>query len=89
MAKIEILAGDFDETQKGEYSFGEFRVPLKKAECGFFKKARKFRDDEVEFIKELSEDDFRSVEATLGWGVAGVLIAGPLAGLAGGVLGGA
>ena len=83
MGKIKVHAGDFLEG-KGQISFGA--MVLKTKEKSWVGEAIAFT--EFEEIDVASEDSVKRVGGTLGWGVAGALVLGPVGLLAGLLAGG-
>lgn len=89
MPSIHILAGDFEEGQKTSTTFGDFNLRMKHEDRTFFRKSRSYNvSRDIIDIRPLDEEDFRSTGATIGWGIAGAALLGPLGAIAGGYLGG-
>jgi hypothetical protein len=84
MAKITIHAGDFP---KGAASmrFGQISLPWTPGD-GFTGKIIALA--ELEEIDVASEENVKRIGGTIGWGVAGALVLGPVGILAGLLLGG-
>ena len=83
MAKITVHAGDFIEG-KGQISFGS--MVLKTKEKNWVGEGIPFSD--IDEIEKASEDAVKRVGGTLGWGVAGAVVLGPVGLLAGLLAGG-
>lgn len=78
MANIKILAGDFP-SGNCDYTSGEFNF-------GFLKK--NISDKALETVEIATEESVKRIGGTVGWGVAGAVILGPVGLLAGLLLGG-
>jgi hypothetical protein len=78
MAKIKILAGDFPEGNC-DYSWGDFNF-------GFLSK--NISDKQLDTVEIATEESVKRIGGTVGWGVAGAVILGPVGLLAGLLLGG-
>ncbi len=82
MAKIKIHAGDWGKGS-GAFSFGSFSLP--KGGWGGFEGIHKSRLATIELA---SEESVKRVGGTLGWGVVGGVLLGPVGLLAGLLAGG-
>ena len=78
--KFEMLGGDFS---KGMVSFGLGEIRIDRGGFGEMRVAK-----EVASLMVASEETFKKTGGTVGWGLAGAAIFGPLGLLAGLVLGG-
>ena len=85
MAKINIKAGDF-ETGASYYSPLLCLFKLRTAEHSITGEGVKL--EQFELIELADEDSVKRVGGTVGWGVAGAVILGPVGLLAGMLLGG-
>jgi hypothetical protein len=83
MAKIKVYAGDFLK-ETGEYTFGA--ITLKTTEHPWM--GESIRITELEYVEAASEEAVKKVGGTVGWGVAGAVLLGPVGLLAGLLLGG-
>lgn len=83
MAKIVVHAGDFIHT-KGQISFGS--MVLKTNEKSFVGEAIPFT--EIDELDLASEDSVKRIGGTVGWGLAGAVVLGPVGLLAGLLTGG-
>ena len=83
MAKIKVHAGDFLEGDN-QYSFGS--LILKTKEHNFL--GETIPITELELVDIASEENVKKLGGTVGWGVAGAVILGPVGLLAGLLLGG-
>lgn len=90
--KFRIIAGGFDTGRAGEYSSlnSEFVLPLsaEDPQRRWWRTKKTLKEEDIEDIRPLTEQDFTSGTGMIGWGVAGAVVAGPLGAIAGGVLGG-
>ena len=83
MAKLEVHAGDF-LTGRSEASLGSFTLRTKeKSYVG-----EKIPYSELAEVSVASEDSAKRIGGTVGWGVAGAVVLGPVGLLAGLLLGG-
>lgn len=78
MSKIKVLAGDFPEGSC-DYSWGKF-------DFGFL--SENVSDKNLEMVEIATEESVKKIGGTVGWGVAGAVILGPVGLLAGLLLGG-
>lgn len=83
MAKITIHAGDWAKGQ-GSFGFGAFALPKEGAFAGF----ETVRGDALESVELASEDAVKRVGGTVGWGLTGAVLLGPVGLLAGLLAGG-
>ncbi|MGX0975625.1 hypothetical protein ACSSVY_001335 [Roseovarius sp. MBR-51] len=83
--QFKIVAGDFRTDVKHQY----LNQNLMLHEVGGWGlKATKYPTSSVVAVEEVNTDTDRKMGGTVGWGVAGALIAGPLGAVAAGYLGG-
>lgn len=102
MAKLKVLAGDFKQIS-GSYNYINFRKkcfvmePMpdksKKGIWGFLTrdlnpKPEEIHFDEIEEMEVATEESVKRIGGTIGWGVAGAALLGPVGLLAGLLLGG-
>ncbi|QIC64454.1 hypothetical protein [Acinetobacter schindleri] len=90
MATLQIHAGDFNKG-KGSITIMMGIVTITPAwgnGDGFFAKSHTFSSVEVEELALASEENVKKIGGTVGWGVAGAAILGPVGLLAGLLLGG-
>lgn len=84
MAKIQIHAGDFTEGKGHQAQFGSFTLLTK--EHSWVGETISFK--ELEEVSLANEDSVKRIGGTIGWGVAGAVVLGPVGLLAGLLLGG-
>ena len=90
MSTLQIHAGDFTKG-KGAISvnsMGFAIVPAWASGDGFLGKAHTFTKFDIKEISVATEDNVKRVGGTIGWGVAGAALLGPIGLLAGLLLGG-
>lgn len=87
MAKIKIHAGDYSKGRGGEYHFGTL-VLYKNGNDGLFSSPERKTAQNIEVVEEASEENVKRIGGTVGWGVAGSVLLGPVGLLAGLLLGG-
>lgn len=86
MAKIKVLAGDFNKHGANSYSFGSFVLVPKESTWGKSKSYTAKRG--LKSISEASEETGVRVFGAVGWGTVGVILAGPVGAIIGGIIGG-
>mgnify|MGYP001147449312 CR=1 FL=1 len=87
MSNINIHAGDFRKGKYGNFRSGKFH--LTSNDGGLFGyKGKTYTPDMVEVLDVASEESVKRIGGTVGWGVAGAVILGPVGLLAGLLLGG-
>jgi len=84
MAKIRIHAGDFLPNRDGQLTFGSLVLPT--AEKAFAGEAISIT--KLESVEVATEESVKRLGGTVGWGVAGAVVLGPVGLLAGLLLGG-
>lgn len=84
MAQIEIHAGDFQEGKNHSFNFGVFalRAP------GSWLSTETIMGTEVEEVTLATEENVKRLGGTVGWGVTGAVLLGPVGLLAGLLMGG-
>lgn len=84
MAKVKILAGDY----KGQAGFmwSSFTMPWMPGDG--FSLGKTYSTSDIEAVEVASEDSVKRLGGTVGWGVAGAALLGPVGLLAGMLLGG-
>ena len=90
MAEIQIHAGDFT-TGKGSISVSANSFGLTQAWApgdGFLGKADGFTKSDVEDVSIATEENVKKIGGTVGWGVVGATLLGPVGLLAGLLMGG-
>lgn len=90
MASINIHAGDFTKG-KGTISVSSNVVTIVAAWAsgdGFLGNAKTYLKSDIEEVAQATEDNVKRVGGTIGWGVAGAALLGPVGLLAGLLLGG-
>jgi len=83
MSKVKVLAGDFLEAD-GEYSWGS--LTLKTKEHSWVGETISLK--QLDTVDIATEESVKKIGGTVGWGVAGAVILGPVGLLAGLLLGG-
>lgn len=78
-----VHAGDFRKGRDHQYLRGQF---IMKRPKGFFRE--KISVNEVEVVEVASEEAVKRIAGTIGWGVAGAVLLGPVGLLAGLLAGG-
>lgn len=81
---IKIHAGDFTSAELG--MFGTITLKTKKTGWGMPGETMNLKD--LASVEEASEESVKKVGGTVGWGVAGAVVLGPVGLLAGLLLGG-
>lgn len=90
MANIQIHAGDITKG-KGTISISSNMLTIVAAWApgdGFFGKTHTFSKLEIEELTQATEENVKRLGGTVGWGVAGAALLGPVGLLAGLLLGG-
>ena len=91
VGKIKIEAGDFKKGSGSKFvslgGLNEFHMMTNEAGWTGYK-VKKYRIDDVEEVDEASEENVKRLGGTVGWGVAGAVILGPVGLLAGLIAGG-
>lgn len=83
MAKVTVHAGDFLEGV-GQFSEGSLKLRTEK-----HKILREIISvSELETVEIATEENIKKIGGTIGWGIAGALVLGPVGLLAGALLGG-
>lgn len=85
MAAIKIHAGDFPQGSAGT-NFGVITMPWKKGD-GLLG-GENIRFDQIESLEIASEESVKKLGGTVGWGVVGATLLGPVGLLAGLLAGG-
>lgn len=85
LGQFKIIAGDFSTVATHQF-VGDALLLHEKGGWGI--KAKKYPVEQITSIEEASSDNTRGAGGTIGWGVAGALVAGPLGAVAAGYLGG-
>ena len=85
MAKMKIHAGDFGKGT-GSYIFGSFGFPWQPGDGFSAGKSRPVSD--LRSIDVATEDSVKRIGGTVGWGVVGATLLGPVGLLAGLIAGG-
>lgn len=85
LGQFKIIAGDFRTDMKHQF-VGNVLMLHEVGGWGF--SAKKYPVQRIAAIEEVNSDTDRKVGGTLGWGVAGALVAGPLGAVAAGYFGG-
>jgi len=80
---FKVVAGDFLPGKDHQFTGGKL---IMKSKGKFFRE--KIAAEEVLKIEVATEETVQKAGGTVGWGIAGALIAGPLGALAGGYIGG-
>jgi hypothetical protein len=81
---FKLIAGDFPLNKEAQFVFGQFVLPIP----GKWLKTETIGTDRIVEVEQVSADTARKVGRTVGWGVAGALVAGPLGAVAAGIIGG-
>lgn len=84
MGKIKVHAGDFEKIGNNSFSFGVFTLFTK--EHPFM--GETILSSELESIDTASEENVKKIGGTVGWGVVGGALLGPVGLLAGLLVGG-
>lgn len=84
MGKVKVHAGDFTKNSDGQIAFGS--ITLKTAKNWLAGEAIRF--NQIETVELATEDTVKRVGGTVGWGIAGAALLGPVGLLAGLLLGG-
>lgn len=91
MGKIKVEAGDFKVGNHSQFfsAFGanEFHMALDQISWTGYK-IEKYSAEEVDEIAEASEENVKRLGGTVGWGIAGAALLGPVGLLAGLIAGG-
>ncbi|APU48428.1 hypothetical protein [Acinetobacter junii] len=90
MSTIQIHAGDFAKG-KGTISVGSSAITIIAAWApgdGFLGKTITYMKSDIEEIATATEENVKKIGGTVGWGVAGAALLGPVGLLAGLLLGG-
>lgn len=82
--QFKILAGDFKTGNNHQF----FADCLMLYPQGSWLRTVKYTRDQIVSVEQVTEDTQRKAGGTVGWGVAGALVAGPLGAIAAGYLGG-
>ncbi|MBL4701188.1 MAG: hypothetical protein JKX85_08010 [Phycisphaeraceae bacterium] len=85
LGKFKIIAGDFRKDIGGQFVANT--LILHKI-GGWGVHSENYDVSQIEEIEAVSQDNERKTGSTIGWGVAGALVAGPLGALAAGYVGG-
>jgi hypothetical protein len=85
LGRFKIIAGDFRTDMKHQVISNTL---LLHEIGGWGFSATKYPSSRILELEEVSADSDRNVGGTLGWGVAGALVAGPLGAIAAGYVGG-
>lgn len=85
LGQFKIIAGDFRTDMKHQFVANTLMLH-EVGGWGF--SATKYPASRIVAVEEVSADSDRKVGGTLGWGVAGALVAGPLGAIAAGYVGG-
>jgi hypothetical protein len=83
--QFKIIAGDFRTNAKHQF-VNDTLLLFEVGGWGF--KAKKYPSAHIVGVEEVSSDNTRGAGGTVGWGIAGALVAGPLGAVAAGYLGG-
>ena len=83
MAKVKVLAGDFLEGD-GQYSFGSLVLKTEKHPWA----GEAIPSTQLDTVDIATEESVKKIGGTVGWGIAGAAILGPVGLLAGLLLGG-
>jgi hypothetical protein len=83
--QFKIIAGDFRTDAKHQF-VSDTLLLFEIGGWGF--KAKKYPVAQILGVEEVSSDNARKTGGTVGWGIAGALVAGPLGAVAAGYLGG-
>ena len=87
MAKLKVHAGDFTTGKNSEFLFGVFHMDT--GEIGWTGvKKEKIPATELVEIALASEENVKRLGGTVGWGIAGAVLLGPVGLLAGLLAGG-
>jgi len=81
LGQFEIIAGDFPNGKNAQFCVGIFIL-------GSFFNQEKIEVAEVDILEIASEENVKKMGGTVGWGIAGAALLGPLGLLAGLLLGG-
>lgn len=84
--EFKVHAGDFATNRKAMFTSGMFSMPDK--DDIWASKMHRYPAREVEEIAQASEENVKRIGGTLGWGVAGATLLGPVGLLAGLLAGG-
>jgi hypothetical protein len=84
MAKITVHAGDWADNSTATFSFGSFQFMTSK----FPPKFEGVAGDQLEMVDIATEDNVKKLAGSVGWGIAGGVVFGPVGALAGLILGG-
>lgn len=86
LGEFKVHAGDFATNRKAMFSSGIFSMPDKDDVWAW--KMHTYSAAEVEELTQASEESVKRLGGTVGWGVAGAAILGPVGLLAGLLAGG-
>lgn len=86
MGQIKIHAGDFATNRKGSFGLGCFSMP--DADDIWAVKMHTYTAKDVEELAAASEENVKRLGGTVGWGVTGAVLLGPVGLLAGLLAGG-
>lgn len=81
---FEILAGDWGKGGKAVFTSGMFGLPIPNS----WGKTENVNSTQVDEIAVATEDNFKKMAGSVGWGLVGGLALGPLGLLAGALAGG-
>ena len=82
--QLKIHAGDFGKGALGQFLSGTFFMPKE----GALIAQEKYTGNQIETLEIASEDAIKRIGGTVGWGVAGAALLGPVGLLAGLLAGG-
>jgi len=85
LGQFKIIAGDFRTDMKHQFVANTLMLH---EDGGWGFSATKYPAKRIVAVEEVSADSDRKVGGTLGWGIAGALVAGPLGAIAAGYVGG-
>lgn len=88
MGKIKIHAGDFPEGKDSQFINGTFLLATGGKSMLGVPKWEKIKPDSVAELEKATEDAVKRIGGTVGWGVAGAVLLGPVGLLAGLLAGG-
>ncbi|MHA3980713.1 hypothetical protein ACW9UR_23870 [Halovulum sp. GXIMD14794] len=83
LGMFKVIAGDFATKGDHQYANGIFHL---KSDGKFFRE--NIPESDIEVIEETSEEQIRTAGGSIGWGIAGAVVAGPLGAVAAGLIGG-
>tara|TARA_B100000929_G_C15496091_1_gene416024 strand:- start:432 stop:797 length:366 start_codon:yes stop_codon:yes gene_type:complete len=86
LGEFKVHAGDFATNRKAMFTGGMFTMPDKEDMWAW--KVHRYMPNDVEELAQASEDNVKRIGGTVGWGVAGAAILGPVGLLAGLIAGG-